>query len=115
VRVAKLAWPQLENHRLNTLAAFLGLEHRHHDALSDARVAGHVILRAMEHTGVDLQGWLAKPEPRRAKAPAPATDGPLKGERIVILGEARDGPLAQLVAGQGRVSWRRSAPPRRCC
>lgn len=101
VRVAKLAWPQLENHRLNTLAAFLELEHHHHDALSDARVAGQVILRAIEHTGIDLTGWLARPEPRRAKAPAPAADGPLKGERIVILGEACDGPLAQLVAGAG--------------
>lgn len=101
VRVAKTAWPQLESHRLNVLAQFLGIEHRHHDALSDARAAGLVIVHAIEHTGIDLQGWLQRPEPRRAKAPAPATSGPLLGERVVILGEPRDGPLAQFVAGAG--------------
>jgi DNA polymerase-3 subunit epsilon len=101
VRVAKQAWPQLESHRLNVLASFLGIEHRHHDALSDARAAGMVILRAIEHTGIDLQGWMAKPERIRAKAPAAAITGPLKGERVAILGEPVDGALAQYVAKAG--------------
>lgn len=101
VRVAKQAWPQLESHRLNVLSRFLGIEHRHHDALSDARAAGLVIVKAIEHTGIDLPGWLANPGPRRAKAPKPAACGPLLGERVAILGEARDGPLAQCVAGAG--------------
>jgi len=101
VRVAKQAWPELESHRLNVLSRYLGIAHRHHDALSDARAAGIVIVKAIEHTGIDLQTWLAKPERRRAKAPAPAVDGPLKGARIAILGEPRDGALARLVAGAG--------------
>lgn len=105
VRVAKQAWPQLGSHRLNVLSRFLGIEHRHHDALSDARAAGMVIVKAIEHTGIDLQGWIAQstkaPAHPRAKAPAPADTGPLKGERIAILGEPRDGALAQFVAGAG--------------
>ena len=101
VRVAKQAWPQLESNRLNVLARFLGIEHRHHDALSDAPAAGIVIVKAIEHTGIDLAGWLAKPQPHRAKAPIPATDGPLQGQRVAILGESRDGPLAQYVAAAG--------------
>lgn len=101
VRVAKTAWPQLASHRLNVLAQFLGIEHHHHDALSDARAAGLVIVHAIEHTGIDLQGWLQRPEPRRAKVPAPATSGPLLGERVAILGEPRDGPLAHHVAAAG--------------
>ncbi|MBB4153598.1 DNA polymerase-3 subunit epsilon [Sphingomonas jinjuensis] len=101
VRVAKRAWPDLPSHRLNVLTRFLDLPHKHHDALSDARAAGMVIVRAMEHTGMNLAGWLAPSNPPRAKAPPPALDGPLKGERIFILGEARNGPLARRLAGEG--------------
>lgn len=101
VRVAKQAWPQLGSHRLNVLSRFLGIEHRHHDALSDARAAGMVILRAIEHTGIDLQGWMAKPSRAQPKAPPAAADGPLKGQRVAILGEARDGQLARFVAAAG--------------
>ncbi|WP_243403003.1 MULTISPECIES: exonuclease domain-containing protein [Bacteria] len=101
VHVAKRAWPDLQSHRLNVLTHFLGLPHKHHDALSDARAAGLVIVRAMEHTGMDLAGWLSPSNPPRAKAPPPAPDGPLKGERIVILGASRDGPLARRLAGAG--------------
>ena len=101
VRVAKQAWPQLPSHRLNVLADFLGLAHRHHDALSDARAAGMVIVKAIEHTGIDLAGWLARPVKIRARAPAAAPTGPLKGHKVAILGEARDGPLAQVVAAAG--------------
>jgi len=45
VKVARHAWPDLPTHRLNALAGHLGLEHKHHDALSDAR---WVVVRAME-------------------------------------------------------------------
>ena len=101
VRVAKAAWPQLASHRLNILTSFLGIDHRHHDALSDARAAGMVIVKAIEHTGIDLSGWMTKRAVPRAKAPRAAATGPLVGERIVILGEAVDGPLANRIAGGG--------------
>ncbi len=101
VRVAKTAWPQLASHRLNVLAQFLGIAHRHHDALSDARAAGLVIVRAIEHTGIDLASWLAGPVTRRARSPAAAVTGPLCGERVAILGEPRDGALAHAVAAAG--------------
>ncbi|MCK8455479.1 exonuclease domain-containing protein [Sphingomonas faeni] len=100
VRVAKRAWPDLESHRLGLLARYLGITHKHHDALSDARAAGWVIVKASEHTGLSLADWLAPP---RVAGPAPraADDGPLKGERVAILGEPRDGKLAHLAAGLG--------------
>lgn len=101
VRVAKQAWPQLASHRLNVLARFLGIEHRHHDALSDARAAGMVIIKAIEHTGIDLLGWMAKPTRAKPKPPVPAPDGPLSGERVVILGEPLDGKLATVIAAAG--------------
>lgn len=101
VRVANRAWPHLASHRLNVLTKFLGVPHKHHDALSDARAAGMVIVRAIDHTGIDLAGWLSPTSKRRAPAPKAAATGPLKGERIAILGEARDGRLARRLAAAG--------------
>ena len=101
VRVAKRAWPELPSHRLNVLTKFLGVRHKHHDALSDARAAGMVIVRAIDHTGIDLAGWLTPASPARGAVPKPAPDGPLKGERIAILGAPRHGPLAHWLAGAG--------------
>jgi DNA polymerase-3 subunit epsilon len=101
VRVAKRAWPELSSHRLNVLSRFLGLDHRHHDALSDARAAGMVIVKAIDHTGIGLRGWLSMSTARQNPAPKPAPEGPLKGERIAILGGTRDGALAQWIASAG--------------
>jgi len=101
VRVAKRAWPHLSSHRLNVLTRYLGVPHKHHDALSDARAAGIVIVRAIEHTGIDLAGWLAPMRGRSGPAPKPAPTGPLKGQRVAILGAPRDGPLARCLASEG--------------
>jgi DNA polymerase-3 subunit epsilon len=102
VRVAKRAWPHLASHRLNVLSQYLGIAHRHHDALSDARAAGLVIVRAIEHTGMTLADWLA-PSIRRkvGPPPKPASEGPLQGQRVAILGEPRNGRLAQKIASLG--------------
>ncbi len=100
VRVAKRAWPDLESHRLGLLARYLGIDHKHHDALSDARAAGWVIVKAIDHTGIALDEWLA-PASKPGPAPRPAPSGPLTGERIAILGEPRDGALACRIAALG--------------
>ena len=101
VRVARRAWPELQSHRLNVLTKFLGIRHRHHDALSDARAAGMVIVRAIEHTGIGLAGWLAPTRAHSGVPPQAAPVGPLKGERVAILGAARDGELAGSLAAAG--------------
>jgi DNA polymerase III subunit epsilon len=105
VKVARHAWPDLPTHRLNALAGHLGLEHKHHDALSDARVAGWVVVRAMEKTGLDIAGYLAAPwrgEPRRR--PPPAAKGPLAGERVAVIASPHNAELpAQIAAAGGRL------------
>lgn len=101
VRVARRAWPELSSHRLNVLTRFLGIRHRHHNALSDARAAGMVVVRAIEHTGVGLAGWLSPVKGCRAPVPRADASGPLRGERVAILGAARDGELARILAAVG--------------
>jgi len=107
VRVAKRAWPHLPSHRLNVLSKYLGVRHKHHDALSDARAAGMVVVRAIEHTGIDLAGWLTPTKgltptkQRSAPAPQPSATGPLLGCRIAILGAPRDGAFAHWLASAG--------------
>jgi len=102
VRVAKRAWPELPSHKLNVVSKHLGIPLRHHDALSDARAAGMIVVKAIDHTGIPLAGWLAPPAGQRAApAPLPAADGPFKGHRVAILGQPRDGPLARRLARGG--------------
>lgn len=102
VRVAKRAWPELGSHKLNVLSSHLGIAHKHHDALSDARAAGMVIVKAIDHTGIALQEWLMPPPRLKPGRPPPAAaSGPLKGHRVAILGEPRDGQLAHAIAGAG--------------
>lgn len=46
--ISKKVWPDLQNHKLNTLAARLGFRFEHHHALEDARVAAKILMKAME-------------------------------------------------------------------
>ncbi|KQS05163.1 transposase [Sphingomonas sp. Leaf357] len=101
-RVAKRAWPELPNHKLNAVSKHLGIPLRHHDALSDARAAGMILVKAIDHTGIPLAGWLAPSVGQRAApAPLPAADGPFRNHRVAILGQPRNGPLAHRLAGGG--------------
>ncbi len=107
VQVARHAWPDLPTHRLNALASHLQLEHRHHDALSDARVAGWVVVHAMAKTGLDVAGYLAAPwrgqAPRRSR-PTPAAKGPLTGERVAIIASPHNVALpAEVAVAGGRI------------
>lgn len=52
-RVAAKVWADLDNHRLNTVAAHIGHTFRHHDALEDAVACAEVLLAAQreKHAG----------------------------------------------------------------
>ena len=43
---ARKNWPNLQNHRLSTVAEFLSIDLNHHEALSDARACAEIILRS---------------------------------------------------------------------
>ncbi len=59
VQIARKAWPELPNHKLNTVGAFLHVDFRHHDALEDARACAAIPLAAAERLGVDSVEALA--------------------------------------------------------
>jgi DNA polymerase-3 subunit epsilon len=92
-RVARRAWQQFASrgYGLANVCKFLKYEYRSHDALEDAKAAGHVLLAAISSTGLDLDGWLERVtraiDPSGAKiAREGDPDGPLYGEVIAFTG-----------------------------
>ena len=51
--IARRIWPELENYKLNTVAASLGIGFTHHRADEDAVACARVALGAMEKAGED--------------------------------------------------------------
>jgi len=45
---ARRAWPHLENHKLDTLSRYLGIEPDHHEALSDAVACAKIYVAASD-------------------------------------------------------------------
>lgn len=52
-RLARAVWPDMPNHRLNTLAGSIGHTFQHHEAVSDAVAAGRIMLAMMEHPAME--------------------------------------------------------------
>jgi len=48
LRLSRRVWPELPNHQLHTVAAYIGHEFQHHNAQSDAEAAGRVLLAMMK-------------------------------------------------------------------
>lgn len=94
-RIARRAWPERyskKGYALSNIAADLGIEFEHHDALEDAHAAALIVLRASEVAGLDIEGWLHRVEQpidpkstssiRREGNP----EGPLFGQVLVFTG-----------------------------
>lgn len=64
--VARRAWSDCaqRGYGLRDLSVRIGFEFEHHNALEDAKAAAKILVAAMLHSGLDLEGWL-----RRAKQP----------------------------------------------
>jgi DNA polymerase-3 subunit epsilon len=97
-RVARRAWEQFASrgYGLASVCSFLGYEFAHHDALEDAKAAAHIVLAAIERTGIDVRGWLRRVEQPCAKLEGTASSraiahdgnpqGALYGEVLVFTG-----------------------------
>ena len=60
VQISRKAWPELPNHKLDTVGGFLHVHFRHHDALEDARACAAIPLAAAERLGADSMETLAQ-------------------------------------------------------
>ena len=96
-RVARRAWEECASsgYGLASVCQLIGYNFQHHNALEDAKAAGHVLLAAIAKTGLDLDGWLARVnqpiDPSAASCGAAIRrdgnpDGVLHGEVIVFTG-----------------------------
>ena len=96
-RVARRAWSEFASggYGLSNVCKTIGYEFKHHDALEDAKAAGHIILAAIAHSGLDIEGWLYRVrqsiEPDNAISGAAIRregklEGPLHGEVLVFTG-----------------------------
>lgn len=61
VAISRKAWPELENHKLDTVGSFLEIDFQHHNALDDARTCAAIPLKAgMELGFSSLKGLTEK-------------------------------------------------------
>jgi len=49
LQMSRRVWPDLPDHRLGTLAAYIGHHFHHHNAQEDAEAAGHILFAMMKH------------------------------------------------------------------
>jgi len=98
-RVTRRAWEDLawKGYGLYNVCKSLGYDFAHHDALEDAKAAGHILITAINRSGLDIDGWLKRVEqpidPTRLAIPTRLTiqregnpEGPLYGEILVFTG-----------------------------
>lgn len=61
VEISRKVWPELPNHKLNTVAEFLGFSFHHHQALDDARACAAIVCEAAKCVGaVSVEDLLQK-------------------------------------------------------
>jgi len=96
-RVVRRAWKNFawKGYGLYNVCKFLGYDFVHHDALEDAKAAGHVLITAINRSGIDLNGWLKRVEQPieftrsstdKAIQKTSNPEGPLNGEILVFTG-----------------------------
>jgi DNA polymerase III subunit epsilon len=91
-KVARRTWPEIakSGYGLANLAKKFDLDLNHHNALSDARTAGHILLRAANELGLSISQLLAKQTlpvvaAQTLRRTGDGTGG-LAGETIVFTG-----------------------------
>ncbi len=96
-RVARRAWSDFAwgGYGLYNICRALSYEFKHHDALEDAKAAGHILLIASKECNLDVEGWLKRVnqpiDPTKVSTGAAIKregnpEGPLYGEVMVFTG-----------------------------
>ena len=96
VKVSKRVWPELENHKLDTVSAALHIDLNHHEAGSDARAAGRSCRRLCAGRAARTPThWQKKSAcgsagfprwgKRRAASPGTPNPGSTGGQRVRVI------------------------------
>jgi len=92
-RVARRAWEDFawKGYGLYNVCKYLGYDFAHHDALEDAKAAGHILIAAVNQSRLDIDGWLKRVEqpidPARQVVQREGNpEGHLYGEVLVFTG-----------------------------
>lgn len=61
-KVVRRTWKEFayKGYGLNNVCKALGYEFKHHDALEDAKASAHILLSAINKSGLDLEDWLQR-------------------------------------------------------
>jgi DNA polymerase III subunit epsilon len=86
--VVRRVWEKYRNkgYGLANLAKDFGIETQHHNALSDARTCGIILVRAMIESGTSLNSWIPVRDSTNYFKPLPTSDGNFQGQRLVFTG-----------------------------
>lgn len=60
VKLSQKLWPELINHKLNTVSDYLRFDFKHHDAFDDARACANIVLEGCKKMNFDDPYELAK-------------------------------------------------------
>ena len=94
-RVARRTWEDFawQGYGLYNVCKSLGYDFAHHDALEDAKAAGHIVISAINRSGLDIDGWLKRVEQpiglkvtRKSLEREGNPEGALYGEVLVFTG-----------------------------
>ena len=96
-RVTRRAWTEFSRcgYGLGNICSFLGYQFTPHDALEDAKAAAHILITAINKTGLDVEAWLIRVEqpidPANSNLPQSIKkdgnpEGYLYGEVLVFTG-----------------------------
>lgn len=93
-RITRRTWSEFASrgYGLHNVCRFLGYEFSPHDALEDAKAAGHIVLKAIETSGLSIEEWLVRVERPIGGSGSKVIwregnpDGPLFGEVLVFTG-----------------------------
>jgi DNA polymerase III subunit epsilon len=88
-KVARRTWSDVakKGYGLANLCEKIGYKFKHHDALEDAKAAGHVLLAALKESQLDIEGWTRK-------VTHPINPGSSYHDKVVNLTGNPDGELA---------------------
>ncbi|BAC13013.1 hypothetical conserved protein [Oceanobacillus iheyensis HTE831] len=74
VKISRLIWPQLENHKLHTVANHHGIALNHHHAMDDARASAKIFLASLAEQKIGtteefIERWLVSKKGKSARKP----------------------------------------------